>query len=177
MGGTLLTLQKELRKEREQWHSRGKAVGRRKRSNYCINYLISIHLQDPLACTNHFKNAAKCSILTHLPWQEEECGSRRGWRNEIYRQIKATNAIRLAKEAAQRGHQGRKLREVTFFSFFVKSTCSLLKCWQCTVAKCRWIEAVFPDIPEYRNPWCVVSLPPPSSFSEIRAQVKFSSNA
>lgn len=41
-----------------------------------------------------------------------------------------------------------KLREVTFFSFFVESTCSLLKCWQSTVAECRWEETVFPDIPQ-----------------------------
>ena len=30
----------------------------------------------------------------------------------------------LQERQARRGHQGRKLREVTFFSFFVESTCT-----------------------------------------------------
>lgn len=162
-------LQMELGEKGAQWHSRGKAVGTRNRSNYCINYLISIHLQDPLTCTNHFKNEAKYSILTRLPWQEEKCGSRRMGKTryaEIYMEIKAMKQFSIdIKE--------ENLRKLLFFChplwsaliFFINVYFYVAAC------RCGWIDRIFPDIPEYKNPGWILSLLLPSSFtSEILQQ-------
>lgn len=161
-------VQEEIQKKSKHNDIAGvKAVGRRKRCNYSINYLISIHLKDPLTWTNHFKKAAKCSILTHLLWQEEECGAcEGGWRNaKICREIKERNWDPQKEGSSSTWTTSRIKTHGVWFLFFLRKVHLFLPLkstfnWQRTEAKWRRIETAFWDIPEYKKPWLDIEFTP-----------------
>lgn len=177
MGGTLLLSMLCRRRRKRSEHNDIAGVRLQegeKRSNYCINYLISIHLQDPLACTNHFKNAAKCSILTHLPWQGDECWSKGGKEMRFTGKLKWLMPSDLQKKQLNVDGEKENSRRSLSFWFFFERACVLhlnadsAHYWNADGSKqC--------DIQKYKNPGWIHR--PPSSLSEIRAQVKFSCSA